>query len=142
MGAKNSTPISPPTETPITETAKTSKEIPLVVAYPEPEFQGTPVYYSKTGTIEKPTVPIKSLEIPAGVRVEIQRAGFAAPLIKDGPYKLDSISDTVFSITITKLSNSNLQAVQKEGIWLLLFLLLFILLLVFLFKRSSSSTFP
>lgn len=146
MGAKNSTPISPPTETPtetpITETAKTSKEIPSVVAYPEPNFQGTPVYYSKTGTIEKPTVPIKSLEIPAGVRVEIQNAGFAVPLIKDGPDRLNSISGTVFSITITKLSNSNLQAVQKEGIWLLLFLLFFILLLVFLFKRSSSSTFP
>ncbi len=143
MGGFSPTQTSTTSTQTSTETAKTSaSSIPAVVTYPEPDFGGIPVAYRETDTIIKPTVPIKSLKIPAGVRVEIQRAGFAAPLIKDGPDRLNSISGTVFSITITKLSNSNLQAVQKEGIWLLLFLLLFILLLVFLFKRSSFSTFP
>ncbi len=77
MGAKNSTPIETPTETPtetpITETAKTSaSSIPAVVTYPEPDFGGTPVAYRETDTIIKPTVPIKSLKIPAGVRVELK----------------------------------------------------------------------
>ncbi len=129
------------TSTPITETAKTSaSSIPAVVAYPKPDFQGTPVAYRETDTIIKPTVPIKSLKIPAGVRVEIQMAGFDVPFFKDGPDTISSISGSVAWIKITRISNSNLQAVQNEGIWLLLFLLIILLiLLVFLFKRPSSS---
>ncbi len=139
MGGFSSTQISR-SSTPIDKTVIIATSIPEVVAYPEKDFQGTPVYYTKTDTIIKPTVPIKSLKIPPGVRVEIQMEGSDVPFFKDGPDTICSISGSVAWIKITKFSKSNLQAVQNEGIWLLLFLLIiFLILLVFLFKRPSSS---
>ncbi len=61
---------------------------------------------------------------------------------RDGPADVGSLPKEGLStgVKITRISKSNLQAVQNEGIWLLLFLLIILLiLLVFLFKRPSSS---